>query len=128
MWYGKISIILYVFSLAILFSTYFFNQIFNDPALSASVSEKGLEGLMKTTYSFNQTVNTSFLFGDFYNTYLVLEGLFTGGIFQQVFSEGGVLDQSGLTVANIYLQILMGLLFDSATVFFILYIISNRSI
>jgi hypothetical protein len=58
----------------------------------------------------------------------VLEGLFSGEVFTDVFGDSGVLHQSGLGVANFYLQLLMAMFFDSATVFFILYIISNRSI
>lgn len=122
MWYGKISIILFVFSLGILFSSYYLNQIFNDPVLSSSATYTSLNTIMGT-FSFNQQINTNLIFGDFISAFTLLGSLMSGSVFTTSLT---IIQSSGF--ADLSVGLLMGLLFDSASLFLLLYIISNRSI
>ena len=122
MWYGKISIILFVFSLGILFSSYYLNQIFNDPVLSSSATYTSLNTIMGT-FSFNQQINTNLIFGDFLSAFTLLGSLMSGSVFTTSLT---IIQSSGF--ADLSVGLLMGLLFDSASLFLLLYIVSNRSI
>lgn len=122
MWYGKISIILYVFSVSLLFSSYYINQVFNDPVISSSVTYTSLQTLMGT-FAFNQQINTNLIFGDFISALTLIGGLMTGSVFTTSMT---IIQSSGM--ADLSVGILMGLLFDSATLFLLIYIVSNRSI
>lgn len=122
MWYGKISIILFVFSLGILFSSYYLNQVFNDPVISSSATYTSLQSIMGT-FTFNQQINTSLIFGDFLSVFQLLGSLMSGSVFT---SSLTIIQNSGF--ADLSVGLLMGLLFDSATLFLLLYIVSNRSI
>lgn len=133
MWYGKISVICFIFSIAMLFSTYYINQIFNDPVIQQSTTYKSL-GTIMASFNPNISPNPTLIFGDFISAFNLLINLMSGGVFSTVFGhpasgtggDMGLLGNSGYYDAS--LQIFMGLLFDSATLFFILYIVSNRSI
>lgn len=128
MWYGKVGLILFLFSLATLFSTYFLNQVFNDPSVSSNATFSSLQSIMNS-FTAPGTPNTSLVFGDFMSAYIILFNLFTGSIFSSVFGATGVTAHSGIGfLADAGLGLLMGIMFDSGLVFFILYIISNRSI
>lgn len=122
MWYGKISIILFVFSIATLFMTYYVNQIFNDPFLSNSATYSSLSSIMGT-FKFNQQINTNLIFGDFISVFQLLGSLMSGSIFT---SSLTIIQSSGF--ADLSVGLLMGILFDSATLFLLLYIVSNRSV
>lgn len=75
------------------------------------------------TFTFNQQVNTNLIFGDFVAAYTLIGGLMSGSVFS---SSLTIIQNSGF--ADVSIGLLMGLLFDSATLFLLLYIISNRSI
>ncbi len=122
MWYGKLSIILFVFSLGILFSSYYLNQIFNDPVISASATYTSLQTIMGT-FAFNQQINTNLIFGDFVSVFTLLGSLMSGSVFT---SSLHLIQNSGF--ADVSVGLLMGLLFDSASLFLLLYIVSNRSV
>lgn len=122
MWYGKLSIIMFIYSLSILFSSYYLNQIFNDSVLSQSATYQSLNNLMGT-FSFNQTINTNLIFGDFISVFTLLGSLMSGSIFT---SSLTIIQNSGF--GDMSVGLLMGLLFDSATLFLLLYIVSNRSV
>ena len=133
MWYGKLCVICFVFSIAILFSTYYINQVFNDPVITQSTTYQSLGAIM-ASFNPNISPNPTLIFGDFISAFNLLKDLIAGGVFSTVFGhpsattsgDMGLLGNSGYYDAS--LQIFMGLLFDSATLFFILYIVSNRSI
>lgn len=126
MWYGKLAIILFIFSIAILFSSYFMNQIFNDPLITASVTNQSLQTLAGT-FQFNQDINTQLIFGDFLAVKNVVWSLMSGSAFTSAFGDTGVMHGLSYTASN-YIAILMALLFNSSCVFLILYIVSNRSL
>jgi len=110
------------------------NQIFHNPAINDSASYKSLHDLVG---NFTQPVspNTTLIFGDFMSAFNLLKNLMTGGVFNAAFGgcnanevncTPGVMSGSGFYDSSV--QLLMGLLFDGSCIFFILYIISNRSI
>lgn len=127
MWYGKLAIILFMFSVSLLFSSYFINQVFNDPFITNSVTNQSLKTLAGT-FQFNQQIDAQFIFGDFNAVKNVIFALMTGGgAFTQAFGDHGI--THGLEYsASDFVSILMGLLFNSSVVFLILYIVSNRSL
>ena len=125
MWFGKLAVVMFIFSFATLFSTYYLNQVFNDPGINQSTTYKSLHDLVG---SFNPNIspNSTLIFGDFISAFNLLTNLMSGGVFGEVFGGSGVMVSSGFFDSS--LQLLMALMFDSSCLFFILYIISNRSI
>lgn len=121
MWLGKIALIMYVFSIAILFSAFYLNQIFNNPVLGANgnITFNALNTLMGT-FRLNQQINTNLIFGDFIAAVTVLFGIVTGSTLSTAFTLIPYVDQSIL--------LLQGILFDLASVFLWIYIVSNRSV
>ena len=136
MWFGKIAIILFIFSFASLFGAYYLNQIFADPCISNSNTFQSMDNLIKHSYS-NATnaapgFNSNLVFGDFISTYLILKDLFTGTTFADVFVPQSTTD-SLLSCAQFggfdySFSLLMTGMFDLSVVFFLLYIVSFRSI
>lgn len=113
---------MWIFSLAILFSSYYINQIFNDPTLSQSATYTSLNTLMGT-FAFTGNINTNLIFGDFISVFTLLGSLMSGSIFTSSFT---IIQNSGY--ADVSVGLLMGLMFDSGTLFLLMYIISFRSI
>lgn len=126
MWYGKLAVIIYVFCFSMIFATLFANQIFQDPVYNNTV-------LFTQIASISQSFQPSIvplpelIFGDFISVFKILGTLLTGEVFLDVFGQSGILATSGVGYST-YMIILMQLLFWSATLFFLLYIISFRSI
>lgn len=131
MWYGKVSIICYLFSLGIIFMTFYLNtNIFHDASITNGFTYNQLQALTNSTYSFNQPnlqVDVALIFGDFYHVFLFVLGLMSGNIFSTAFGSTGIMVQSGFAYDGL-LSLFTALVFDSATVFLILYIVSNRSL
>lgn len=126
MWYGKLSIIIYVFSLALLFGGYYANQVFNDPSLSTpNTTYSYLSSLMNSKYRFSQSPNAALILGDFITTFQLIGSLMSGDLLSQ---SQTMLQGSGFGGYGEAVMLLQGLLFDSATFFLLLYIISFRSI
>lgn len=131
MWYGKVSVILYTFSLFLIFGTFYVNQqVFHDPTITNGYTYDQLRALTNSTYSFsNIQVDPALLFGDFYHVVLFVKTLFVNpDIFGTAFgTQNGILSQGAFGYDQ-YFALLTTLMWDSATLFFILYLISNRSI
>lgn len=121
MWIGKIAIIMYVFSIAILFSAYYLNQVFDNPALGANgnITFAALNTLMNS-YALNQQINIDLVFGDFIAALTVLFGIVTGSTLTTAFTLIPFVDTSIL--------LLQGILFDFASVLLWIYIVSGRSL
>lgn len=131
MWYGKLSIIIYVFSFSFMFMAYFINQVLNDTYLSASnASYSYINGTLLPQFTFSPGFNSSLIFGDFISVFNFLVGLMSAG----TLGNGAFQTMMGILPAGIggpldgAVVLLMGLLFDSATVFLLLYIFSFRSL
>ena len=75
------------------------------------------------TFQPNTQINSALIFGDFINTWTLLGGLISGSVFT---SSLTIVQNSGF--ADLSVGLLMGLMFDSASVFLFLYFISNRSV
>lgn len=137
MWFGKLSIILYIFSFAMVFGMYYMNlSIFHDPIITSSVSYQSINNLVGT-FAFNQNINSGLIFGDFLSVYNLLGGLMTGSAtiaspFAVIFGGGGGQTGQGLIYNSGFADASVGLfmagLFDAATLFLLLYIVSNRSV
>lgn|SRR6185312_7929886 len=137
MWYGKLSIITYIFCFSMLFGMYYMNlSIFHDPVITASVSYQSINNLVGT-FAFNQNINSGLIFGDFLSVYNLLGALMTGSAtvpnpFAEIFGGGGGIGGHGIIYnsgfADASVGLFMGAIFDSATLFLLLYIISNRSV
>ena len=121
MWLGKIAIIMYMFSFGILFFGYYLNQIFQLPALSSnnSMTYSALSSLVGS-YTISQEINASLIFGDFIAALTVLFGLLSGNILDTAFHSIPFMDASIL--------LLQTAMFDIASVFLWIYIVSNRSV
>ena len=127
MWYGKIAIIMWLFSFAIFFSAGYVNQIFNQAWLTSNVTYSSINAT-GSTLAFNQQINTNFIFGDFLSVFTFLGNLFTGGYFNTAFGPAGIAANIGFAGYDQWISMLMGLMFTSSTIFLLLYIISFRSI
>ena len=122
MWYGKVSVIMFVFCFGLLFSAYFVNTTFHDPILN--VEDKAAIDAIIGSFTISPSIDSALIFGDFIHTKDILVNLLQGKVFT---------DANNLIVANSgfgqeAVKTLMSLIFVSASAFFILYIISNRSI
>ena len=122
MWYGKVSVILFIFSFSLLFGGYYANTIFHNPVLNPLTTDS--INTIIGSFTISPQINSALIFGDFISAYNILTGLFTGSIFNE--SINIVVANSGF--GGTAVKILMALIFDSASLFFALYIISNRSI
>lgn len=101
--------------------------IFHDASVTNGFTYQQLQALTNSTFQFNQQVDPALVFGDFYHVFLFVLGLVSGNIFSTAFGSTGILTQSGFGYDG-YSSLFVSLLFDSATTFLILYIISNRSL
>lgn len=70
---------MYIFSVFIMFMGYYTNQVFGNTAMAAnsSYTYNALHTLA-SSYSINQSINTSLVFGDFIAGLTVVFGILTG--------------------------------------------------
>lgn len=111
--------------------TFYLNtNIFHDATITNGMTYSSLQALTNSTFALNQPnlqVDFALIFGDFYHVFLFIVGLMSGNIFSTAFGSTGIMVQSGFAY-DAYLSLFTAIVFDSATVFLILYIISNRSV
>ena len=136
MWFGKVAIIFYIFSVGALFSLYYVNTIFNDPTITnaSTTCTWGLSAnqfspfsctsyqalsVLAGTYKINQQVNSSLIFGDFIAGLTVLFGLLTGQTIANMITAIPFFDASWTLFAN--------LMFTFSSVCLWIYIVANRS-
>jgi hypothetical protein len=118
---GKIALIMYAFSVAMLFGAYYMNQIFNDPILGGNdnITFDAMNTLAQS-FSISEGVNASLLFGDFIAGLKVLFGIVTGSTINSSFQL--------IPFVDVSILLLQGIMFDLASVFLWIYIVSNRSL
>lgn len=106
------------------------NSVFNDPNLSKTATYSDINALLLNAQNETNSsnFNTNLIFGDFINTWNLLKDLLTGGIFSDVFGNGGVMAGSGWGGIDTYFNILLSILFDTSVVFLLIYIVSFRSV
>ena len=122
MWYGKVCVILFIFSFSLLFGGYYANTIFHYSVLNP-LTRDSIQSIINS-FTISPQINSAFIFGDFVSAFNILESLFSGSIFTT--SLNLIAGNSGFV--DVSVKILMMLIWNSACLFFILYIISNRSI
>lgn len=125
MWYGKVALILVLFSFATLFMMFYVNTYFNNAAIASNWNLTAVKNLA-TTFSAltnlnaGQSPNPALLFGDFLVGATVLFSVLSGGgvttILQGVpFFDGNML-------------LLVQILYGSACGILWVYVIANRSL
>lgn len=84
MWLGKIAIIMYMFSIALLFSGYFLDQAYG-LSLFTGVTFDALDEIASKNV-VNQEISIDLIFGDFIAGVKVVFGIITGDTIAQAFS------------------------------------------
>lgn len=122
MWFGKISIIMWLFAVFALFFGYYLNTFFNDPTLS-SHTNANYQALQTIAASFhlNTNVNSAFVFGDFVAGGTVLFGLLTGSVITNLMTMG-------IPQFDASMQLLFQVIWASSNIFLWIYIFANRSV
>lgn len=118
MWLGKIAIIMYLFSIAVLFAGYYANQIFQNPSID-SASFAALDEIANRN-NLDQQINASLIFGDFIAALQVLFGIVTGETIATAFSLFPFVDEA--------VMLMIRLMFTLSSAFLWIYIVANRSI
>ena len=118
MWFGKIAIILYVFSVATLFAGYWVNQIFQNPSLN-SLTYSAIEAL-STKNEIDPGINIDLVFGDFIAGLTVVFGILTGDTIASAFSIFPFVDTA--------VMLLIRIIFTLASAMLWVYIVANRSL
>lgn len=83
MWFGKIAIIMYIFSTALLFSGYYLDLVFNEDNFSSS-TYASLDTLANKN-NVDETISAELIFGDFIAGVNVLFGIVTGDTLTDAF-------------------------------------------
>ena len=112
---------MYIFSLGSLFFTYYINLILPLPAVTnnPNTTFTSLQTLAGT-FSLNQQINTSLIFGDFIAGLTVLFNIVTGTTIANAFSIFPFVDAS--------ITLLIQIMFSLTSAFLWIYIVANRSI
>lgn len=76
MWFGKVAIIMYIFSTALLFSGYYLDVIFDEDNFSSSTYQS-LDTLANKN-NVDESISAELIFGDFIAGVNVLFGIVTG--------------------------------------------------
>lgn len=124
MWAGKIAIILYMFSISVLFFGYYLNTYFNNPNITNTQYFGGNPynalNTLANSYHINQQINTSLIFGDFIAALTVLFGILTGSTISGMTTMLPFVDTS--------IQLLVQIVFSLSSVLLWIYIVANRSV
>lgn len=110
-----------IFSIGSLFFTYYINLIF--PLASVTNNTNTSYTALQTlagSFSINQQINTSLIFGDFIAGLTVLFNIITGTTIANAFSVFPFVDAS--------ITLLIQILFSLSSAFLWIYIVANRSI
>lgn len=121
MWFGKIAIIMYIFSIGSLFFTYYVNTIIPlDPVTHNPNTTFSALQTLAGSFKLNQQINTSLIFGDFLAGLTVLFNIVTGTTIAQAFSVFPFVDAS--------ITLLIQIVFSLSSAFLWIYIVANRSV
>lgn len=83
MWFGKIAIIMYIFSTSLLFAGYYLDETFNEDNFSG-VTYAALDTLANKN-NVDQEISAELIFGDFIAGVQVLFGIVTGDTLTDAF-------------------------------------------
>ena len=99
MWLGKIAIIMYLFSVGLLFSGYFIDQAYGLD-LFTGVTYDALDAIANKQV-INQEISVDLIFGDFIAGVRVVFGIVTGDTIAQAFSLIPSFDEVWLLLVRI---------------------------
>ena len=122
MWMGKIALIMYAFSIALLFCAGWINaEIFNNPTLNANgdITYNALNTLFGQ-FNFTPSFNAAFIFGDFITGIHLIAAVLTGAGVSQMLNIFPFVDT--------WIHMLVTGLYATFSFFFILYLGMNRSV
>lgn len=123
MWYGKICIIMWLFSISLQFGAYEINQVFHEASLDANADfSLGAINTLANSFQTNaqQQLNPAFIFGDFW------AGL--GLLFSVVTGHPIALILAAIPASQIWMGILFQIIFTSSSLFLLIYMVANRSV
>ena len=119
MWLGKISIIMYIFSISLTFSGYYVDQVFATN-LFTTVTDEGLQTLISDNSVTDTNINAELIFGDFLTGVRVLFGIMTGESITNAFHL--------LPNFNANWDYAVGILFTTSTLFLWINLITGRDL
>ena len=118
MWLGKIAIIMYLFSVGLLFSGYFIDQAYGLD-LFTGVTYDALDAIANKQV-INQEISVDLIFGDFIAGVRVVFGIVTGDTIAQAFSLIPSFDEVWLLLVRIVFTLSSAMLW--------VFIVTGRSI
>ena len=121
MWLAKVALIMYIFSVGSLFFTYYINTVFPISAVThnPNTSFSALQTLAGS-FSINQQINSSLIFGDFLAGLTVFFNIVTGTTIANAFSIFPFVDAS--------VTLLVQIVFTLSSAMMWIYIVANRSV
>jgi hypothetical protein len=119
MWLGKVSIIMYLFSIGLIFSGYYIDQVFGEDLFTDSTS-MALEELISNNDMDDESINVELIFGDFITGVRVLFGIMTGDVLTNAFQS--------FPNFNYEYSILARILFTTSTAFLWINLITGRDL
>ena len=125
MWYGKIAIILFLFSGALQFSMYFVNTVFANTAIDNNYSYTIVSGFSAnysqiSHFTGGRDPNPLLYFGDFLIGLTVLFNILTGASIITILNS--------LPGFGIPMQLLVQILYGTSSAVLWVYVVANRSI
>lgn len=125
MWYGKVAIIMVLFSFATLFMMYYINTVFNVAAISSNWNLTKVQQLVTsfstlTNLNAGQNPNPSLIFGDFLVGATVLFSVLSGG--------GVTTILQGIPFFDSNIQAFVQIIYGSSCGLLWIYVIANRSL
>ena len=118
MWIAKIALILYVLSVAMLFSGAYIDETYGTDLFTGTTFDSVDE--IAATFKLDTDFSAEMIFGDFIAGLKVLGGLLTGEVITDAFAL--------IPGFNIYWLLLIRLLFSLSTLLFMLYLATGRSL
>ena len=118
MWIGKIALILYVLSVAMLFAGAYMDYTFEEDLFTGSTYDS--VDTLASTFEVDTDFSAEFIFGDFIAGVKVITGIVT----REVLTDAMAL----IPGFNIYWLLLIRVLFTLATTFLVIYIFTGRSL
>lgn len=125
MWYGKVALIMVLFSFATLFMMFYVNTYFNNAAISANWNLAAVQNLATTFHTLTnlnagQNPNPALIFGDFLVGATVLFSILSGG--------GVTTILQGIPFFDGNMLFLVQILYGSSCGVLWVYVIANRSL
>lgn len=125
MWYGKVAIVMFIFSFALTFGMYYINTLYNQPAISANWGLSQIQSLASSWSSVSnvnggQDPNPALIFGDFITGITVLLNTLAGG--------GVTTVLQGIPGVDSSVILLVQIMYGSASILLWVYVVANRSL